>query len=54
MGKDKKDDRTKIKINREKETRTKDISKMISEGGLGSRTHYNIKKTDAEEEEKDD
>lgn len=39
-----KDDRSKIVINKEKEMRTKDISKMISEGGLGADKYYNIKK----------
>lgn len=40
-----KDDRTKIEIDKKKETRTKEISKMINEGGLGERTYYDIKKT---------
>jgi len=39
-----KDNRRKIEIDREKEMRTKETSKMISEGGLGARTHYNIVK----------
>lgn len=39
-----KDDRKKIKIDRKKETRTKEISKMISEGGLGARNYYDIQK----------
>ena len=39
-----KDERTKINIDRNKEARTKDISKMINEGGLGARTYYDIEK----------
>lgn len=49
-----KDDRAKIEIDRKKETRTKEISKMISEGGLGARTYYNIKKNASSTEEKGD
>ncbi|MEI3614175.1 hypothetical protein [Pseudogracilibacillus sp. SO30301A] len=49
-----KDDRTKIEIDREKEMRTKETSKMISEGGLGSRTYYDIKKTSSTEKESND
>ncbi|HLQ70693.1 MAG TPA: hypothetical protein VK142_02780 [Bacillota bacterium] len=37
-------DRRKIKIDREKETRTEGISKMINEGGLGADKYYNIVK----------
>ncbi|MBY0222154.1 hypothetical protein ABZ756_06510 [Mammaliicoccus sciuri] len=37
-------DRTKIKIDKDKEMRTKEISKMISEGGLGAEKYYDIKK----------
>lgn len=33
-------DRTEIKIDKRKETRSKEISKMISEGGLGAHSHY--------------
>ncbi len=32
--------RTQIDINKRKETRSKEISKMISEGGLGAHSHY--------------
>jgi len=34
------DKRTQIDINKRKETRSKEISKMISEGGLGAHSHY--------------
>lgn len=33
-------DRREIKINKNKETRSKEISRMISEGGLGAHSHY--------------
>jgi len=36
--------RERIEIDKTKEMRTKDISKMISEGGLGSEKYYEIKK----------
>lgn len=35
-------DRTKIKIDKEKELRTEEISQMISEGGLGAYNYYDI------------
>ncbi len=39
------DNRPRIEIDREKEMRTKEISQMIDEGGLGTRTfHYEIVK----------
>jgi len=38
-------DRAKIKIDKRKEMRTKEISRMIDEGGLGADKYYNIKKT---------
>lgn len=38
------DDRPTIKIDRSKEQRSPEISKMIAEGGLGNREHYNIVK----------
>lgn len=41
-----KENRTKIKIDKDKEMRTKDISKMIGEGGLGADRYYDIKKKD--------
>lgn len=41
-----------IVVNKEKEMRTKEISKMISEGGLGSDKYYEIKK-DRQTETKD-
>jgi len=34
-------------VKKENEMRTKGISKMISEGGLGSEKYYNIKKENA-------
>lgn len=34
------DDRKEIKIDKNKETRSKEISRMISEGGLGAHSHY--------------
>lgn len=39
-----KDERRKIEIDRKKEMRTKETSKMISEGGLGAREYYDIEK----------
>lgn len=41
-----KPDRKKIIIDKEKEMRTKEISTMINEGGLGAENYYNIEKTD--------
>jgi hypothetical protein len=38
---------TRPEIKKENEMRTKSISKMISEGGLGSEKYYHIKKEDA-------
>jgi len=50
-----KNDRPKIKIDREKETRSKEISKFINEGGLGARTkYYDIEKVASEDEKKDE
>lgn len=49
-----KDKRTKIEIDRAKEMRTKETSRMISEGGLGSRTFYDIKKVSSPEKELQD
>jgi len=45
------DDRIEINIDRKKEMRSKDISKMISEGGLGSRTYYDVVKHSSSPEE---
>lgn len=42
--------RKKIKIDRRREMRTKDISKMISEGGLGAEYYYDIEKISPEDE----
>ena len=48
----KKDDRPTIKIDREKEERSKDISKFIGEGGLGARSeYYDIEKVSSNDEE---
>jgi len=44
-------ERLKIVVDRDKEMRTKEISKMISEGGLGPTEYYDIKKVDAQEDE---
>jgi len=38
-------DRAKIKIDKKKEMRTKEISRMIGEGGLGAEKYYDIKKS---------
>lgn len=43
-----KKDRIKIEVDRKKEMRTKEISKMISEGGLGADKYYDIEKVNAE------
>lgn len=42
-----------IKIDKKNETRTKDISKMISEGGLGADKYYNIVKEPSSEDDTD-
>ncbi|QUW22997.1 hypothetical protein JSQ81_05340 [Sporosarcina sp. Marseille-Q4063] len=55
-----KDNRKKVKV--ESEMRTKGISKMIDEGGLGAEEYYEIKKpspsaqfkTEGDENEKED
>jgi len=44
-------DRGRIQIDMKKEMRTKAISKMISEGGLGADNYYNIIKDPSIEEE---
>lgn len=43
-------DEERIKVNRKQEMRTKGISKMISEGGLGADNYYNIIKDPTAEE----
>lgn len=43
--------RKKIEVDRKKETRTKEISKMISEGGLGADRYYKIEKNSKEKNE---
>lgn len=49
-----KDKRPTIKIDREEEERSKDISRFISEGGLGARTkYYDIKKVSNEDKDDD-
>jgi len=53
MAKDESNDRPKIVVDRKKEMRTKDTSKMIDEGGLGSRTHYDIEKVSSPDQEID-
>ncbi len=44
-------DRDRIQIDRKQEMRTKAISRMISEGGLGADNYYNIIKDPSIEEE---
>lgn len=39
-----------IEIDKTKEPRTKEISKMIGEGGLGADKYYDIKKDDSKKE----
>lgn len=43
--------RKKIEVDRKKEMRTKEISKMISEGGLGADRYYKIEKNSKEKKE---
>lgn len=46
-------DKNRLKIDKKKEMRTKEISKMISEGGLGADKYYEIDKgTPSTEQEK--
>lgn len=47
------DKRKDMKIERKHERRTKGISKMIDEGGLGADKYYKIKKDTSTEEEID-
>lgn len=42
-----------IEIDKTKEPRTKEISKMIGEGGLGADKYYDIKKETDQEDEKE-
>lgn len=42
-------ERERIKIDKQKEMRTKEISKMIGEGGLGADHYYTIKKDSSSE-----
>lgn len=44
-------DKKKIIIDKRKEMRTKEISKMISEGGLGSDNYYEIIKKSLNDQE---
>lgn len=47
------DKRPKIKIDRDEEERSKDISKFIGEGGLGARSeYYDIEKVSEKEKDK--
>lgn len=48
-----KEERKKIVIDRKKEMRSKDISKMIDEGGLGNREYYDIEKQGEPEDKRD-
>lgn len=50
-GENKMTDHDKIRIDRKQEMRTKAISKMISEGGLGADNYYNIIKDPSTEQE---
>jgi len=43
--------RVRIEIDKNKETRTKEISKMIDEGGLGADEYYNVVKKASSEKE---
>jgi len=43
--------RKKVKVDPKKEMRTKEISTMISEGGLGADRYYKIKKKKEENEQ---
>ena len=45
-------DHDRMRIDRKREMRTKAISKMISEGGLGADNYYNIIKESSPTEEK--
>lgn len=45
-------DHDRMRIDRKHEMRTKAISKMISEGGLGADNYYNIIKESSTKEEK--
>lgn len=48
---DNEEKRRKIIVDRKKEMRTSETSRMISEGGLGNRTHYQIEKVSSPEKE---
>lgn len=43
--------RVRIEIDKDKETRTKEISKMIDEGGLGADEYYNVVKKASSQKE---
>lgn len=47
-------ERPEIQIDKNKETRTKEISKMIGEGGLGAEKYYDIKKVPSKKNEEED
>lgn len=42
-----------IQIDKTKEPRTKEISKMIGEGGLGAEKYYDIKKKNPSDDQKE-
>lgn len=42
------------KVEKKNETRTKDISKMIGEGGIGAEKYYEVKKDRSTEQRKDE
>lgn len=48
-----KKDRLEIEVDKNKEMRTKGISKMIGEGGLGAEKYYDIKKTSSDKNKED-
>lgn len=43
-----------IKVEKKNETRTKDISKMIGEGGIGAEKYYDVEKDPSTEQKKDE
>lgn len=46
--------RDRLKVDKKEEMRTKGISKMISEGGLGADNYYNIVKGEEMDEDQKD
>lgn len=49
-----KKERLKVIVDRSKEMRTKEISKMISEGGLGPTEYYDVEKVDLSKGKKEE